>query len=199
MTDTELSRREFLVRADAAAKTSLIALSLPAIMSISAEARAAHAAHAAGAPSGAFVALGEEEAREFAAIAARIIPSDETPGATEAGAIHFMDRVLGDSHADMLPAMREGLADLQARADGTFGESSFAALSPEQQDELLRAIEDGAFFATMRFLTIAGTFSLPEYGGNRDLVGWELIGFENRHVWTSPYGFYDADYAAKGA
>lgn len=199
MTDTELSRREFLVRADAAAKTSLIALSLPAIMSISAEARAAHAAHAAGAPSGAFVALGEEEAREFAAIAARIIPSDETPGATEAGAIHFMDRVLGDSHADMLPAMREGLADLQARADGTFGEGSFAALSPEQQDELLRAIEDGAFFATMRFLTIAGTFSLPEYGGNRDLVGWELIGFENRHVWTSPYGFYDADYAAKGA
>jgi hypothetical protein len=41
-------------------------------------------------------------------------------------------------------------------------------------------------------------FSLPEYGGNKDELGWQLIGFEDRHVWTQPYGFYDADHLAKG-
>ena len=41
-------------------------------------------------------------------------------------------------------------------------------------------------------------FSLPEYGGNRDKVGYELIGFEDRHAWQSPYGYYDADYAERG-
>jgi hypothetical protein len=25
------------------------------------------------------------------------------------------------------------------------------------------------------------------------------LGFEDRHVWQSPYGYYDADYADKGA
>ncbi|MFT5048613.1 MAG: hypothetical protein ACI8UP_005617, partial [Porticoccaceae bacterium] len=38
----------------------------------------------------------------------------------------------------------------------------------------------------------------PEYGGNRDNIGYQLIGFEDRHAWQAPYGFYDADYAQRG-
>lgn len=193
MSDLELSRRAFLSRTAAAAGTSFIFLSAPMIVSASEHAHAAQAANAD------FRALTAAEAEEFGAIAARIIPSDETPGATEAGAIYFMDTVLADSHADFLPPMREGLAALQAASLSAHGTPLFSALTAAQQDALLTEIEDGKFFGTVRFLTVAGTFSLPEYGGNRDLIGWKMIGFENRHVWRPPYGFYDADYAAKGA
>jgi len=138
------------------------------------------------------------EAEEFAAIAARIIPSDETPGATEAGAIYFIDRVLGSSHAELLPALREGLSSLQSTARAAHGNPQFSAMAPAEQDELLRQIESSPFFLLMRFLTICGTFASPEYGGNRDYVGWQLIGFDHRHVWQAPYGYYDADYSQSG-
>ena len=35
---------------------------------------------------------------------------------------------------------------------------------------------------------------MPAYGGNRDGVGWKLIGFEDRHVFQPPFGYYDRDY-----
>jgi len=37
-------------------------------------------------------------------------------------------------------------------------------------------------------------FALPQYGGNRDSVGWKLIGFEDLHVFHPPFGYYDRDY-----
>ena len=37
-----------------------------------------------------------------------------------------------------------------------------------------------------------GFFSNPEYGGNHDLVGWKLIGFEDRFFYKPPFGYYDA-------
>ncbi len=192
MSDHTLSRRAFLHQSAIAARASLIALTVPMIMTASEQARAAHAEHAA------FVTLSEQEAAEFAAIAARIIPTDDSPGATEAGAIYFMDRVLGSSHATVLPELREGLSALQSRAMSAHGSATFHTLTESQQDALLTEIEDGPFFNTLRFLTIAGTFSLPEYGGNRDRLGWKIIGFEDRHMWMPPFAYYDADYAAKG-
>ena len=192
MNDIQLSRRAFLRQTGIAARNSLIVLSLPAIMSSSTAASEARLENSA------FKILGNDEAMEFAAIAARIIPTDETPGATEAGVIYFIDNVLGTSRTEVLQPMREGLASLQAAAMATYGSASFSALAPEQQDALLVSIEDTEFFGTMRYMTIAGMFSLPEYGGNRDYAGWNLIGFEHKHVWEPPFGFYDADYMAKG-
>jgi hypothetical protein len=71
-------------------------------------------------------------------------------------------------------------------------------LTETQQDDLLSQNEKTPFFATMRYLTIAGTFSLPKYGGNQNKVGYQIIGFEDRGAWAAPYGFYDADYMEKG-
>ncbi len=192
MNEIQLSRRAFLRQTGIAARNSLIVLSLPVIMSSSA------AASEAMLDNSAFKVLGSDEAREFAAIAARIIPTDETPGATEAGVIYFIDNVLGASRTEALAPMREGLASLQATAQSTYGSASFSALTTEQQDALLVSIEETEFFGTMRYMTIAGMFSLPEYGGNRDYAGWKLIGFEHKHVWSPPFGFYDADYMARG-
>ena len=38
-------------------------------------------------------------------------------------------------------------------------------------------------------------FTLPSYGGNRDGVGWKLLGFQDAHVFYPPFGYYDRDYA----
>jgi hypothetical protein len=35
---------------------------------------------------------------------------------------------------------------------------------------------------------------MPKYGGNHDKAGWKLLGFEDRHVWQPPFGYYDKDY-----
>jgi gluconate 2-dehydrogenase gamma chain len=188
----EHSRRAFLRQSLQVVRNSLIVLSIPAVLQSRAVASEVMQA------SGGFGTLQSAEAQEFAAVAARIIPSDDTPGATEAGVIHFIDNVLGTSRTEALAPLREGLASLQDAVRSAHGDRMFSALDPEQQDALLRDIEDTPFFATMRYLTIAGMFSLPDYGGNRDHSGWRLIGFEHRHVWEPPFGFYDADYMARG-
>ena len=192
MIDTQLSRRAFLRSASSAAKSSIIVLGLPAILVSCERSKLAILNNEE------FSVLSEEEAQEFHAIAARIIPTDETPGATEAGAIYFIDNVLSDNREAAHETLRLGLRELQVAVAVNFNAPYFHELEPEQQDQLLIEVEDTEFFGTIRFLTIAGMFSLPEYGGNRDKVGYELIGFEDRHAWQPPYGFYDADYAERG-
>jgi len=191
-----LSRRTFLQLTGEAARGSLVVLSLPILFSVAEQAKAAQHGAAQIAAAG-FKTLGVAEATELAAMAARIIPSDETPGATEAGAIYFIDNVLGSSRSEVLGPVREGLAALAGEAAAASGGGLFSALSAEQQDGLLRAIEQTPFFLTMRYLTICGTFCLPEFGGNRGGVGYQLVGMDHQHAWTAPYGYYDADYAEK--
>ncbi len=192
MNEIEYSRRAFLRHSLLAIRNSMIVLSIPAILD-----SAAFASEATRQGSN-FTTLNTEEAQELAAIAARIIPTDETPGANEAGVIHFIDNVLGSSRTEVLSPVREGLASLQEAVSRSHGGRKFSELEPQAQDAVLRDIEDTPFFSTMRYLTIAGMFSLPDYGGNRDHAGWKLIGFEHRHVWEPPFGFYDADYMARG-
>jgi gluconate 2-dehydrogenase gamma chain len=69
----------------------------------------------------------------------------------------------------------------------TFGSKRFAELTTAQQDQVLTGLEKdeiklegakaGAFFTAFLQNTIEGFFSDPLYGGNRDMVGWKLIGF----------------------
>jgi hypothetical protein len=87
--------------------------------------------------------------------------------------------------------LTEGRAGLDARAVEAHGQP-FAALGPAQQDALLREIEDTPFFGLAHYLTVAGMFALPTYGGNRGYAGWKLIGFDHRHGWAPPFGHYDA-------
>lgn len=181
----QYSRRAFLRTLSGSAQASLLALSTPAIM------LAGQQAHAAMQAGTGFTTLEVGEAAELAAIAARIIPTDETPGANEAGVIYFMDRVLGNERAELLEELRAGLTELKASAEANYGGTGFANRPAAQQDALLRGIETTSFFNTVRYLTIAGMFASPALGGNRDKVGWELLGFENRHSWQPPYGYYD--------
>ena len=123
-----------------------------------------------------------EQAREVEAIAAQIIPSDELgPGAREAGVVRFIDLVLSSFEREKQAVYREGLAGLGA----------FAALDRAKQIERLGAIEKTPFFETVREHTIMGFFSHPKYGGNRDGSGYRLLGFEDRHMFQPPFGYYD--------
>jgi gluconate 2-dehydrogenase gamma chain len=141
-----------------------------------------------------FEALTAAQAADLEAVAMRIIPSDDTPGAREAGVVHFIDRALATFNADQKPVFEEGLADLNRRTrERARGIASFAALQPERQDELLRSIEQTPFFQSARFAVLAGMFSDPSYGGNRDYVGWSLLEHVHQPGFQPPFGYYDAE------
>ena len=71
------------------------------------------------------------------------------------------------------------------------GQTKLSALTPAQQDEVLKSIERTPFFGVMRFATIAGMFSLPTHGGNKDFAGWKLVGQEPAMEFKSPFSWYD--------
>lgn len=131
--------------------------------------------------------LSPSEARTLEAIVTRLIPSDDKgPGAAEAGAARYIDRALGDALAALRNVYAAGLAAVEAHARESAGRP-FAELGPGEQDAVLGDLEanrapgfapDSATFFDLVFAhTLEGTFSDPHYGGNRDFVGWELLGY----------------------
>lgn len=184
------TRRNFLQSSAAALGGGWLLYSLPALSTLAACARESASR---GEP---LTTLTPDEGRTMAALAARIIPSEEGPGAEEAGAVHFVDRAVGSLFPDFLDGVRDGLADLDTRATRAgAGASSFADLEPGEQDGLIRDIENTPFFQTARMLTIMAVFSDPSYGGNRDGVGWTILGMERADHWSPPFGYYDAELA----
>lgn len=174
------ARRAFLQGSAAAAGLSLAGLSWSAV---AAAAQSAATARVSGAE---FVHLDAASAADIEAITARIIPTDDTPGAREAGVVWFVDQALAGFMAPAAGLVAAGIAELNDAAGRRFSE-----LPPDQQDALLGAHDETPYFGLLRFLTLAGMLSMPARGGNRDHVGWRLIGFEHRHVWTQPFGHYD--------
>ena len=142
----------------------------------------------------ALISLTPAEVRTMRAFAAQIIPSDDgIPGATEAGAVYFIDRALGAPFfAASVPIVRRGLADLDMRARMMRRGKDFAALPDESQIAIMRDVERDPFFDVARTLVIIGTFSDPSHGGNRGTVGWTAIGLDHRPSYSAPFGWYDA-------
>jgi gluconate 2-dehydrogenase gamma chain len=154
-----------------------------------------HAQHAVAAGATTLSFLTAEEAKLFDAIAAQIVPTDDTPGAREAGAVYFADHACTGFFSYAAADLRRGLAQCErdfraAQPD----QPGFAAASPASQKAYLTSIETTAFFGLVRTLTILGLLADPAYGGNRDGVGWKLIGFDDAHVFQPPFGDYDRDY-----
>ena len=64
------------------------------------------------------------------------------------------------------------------------------------QDDALRMLQNGAsgvasdvraFFRLLRHHILEGVFCEPIYGGNQNLVGWQLVGFPGQQ-----YGYADS-------
>jgi gluconate 2-dehydrogenase gamma chain len=190
-----VSRRTFLAGSSVLAGASLARTGLPALLAV---AQTACTARDEGA---AFETLSDAEARELEAIAARILPATDTPGAREAGVVYFFDRSFGSIMQEQLAFARQGLTDFNAGIPAAFpGAGLFSDLDAADQDRYLGAREDTGFFGFMRFMTLAGFFGMSSYGGNRDHVGWQLLGIDPRqHAWQPPFGHYDAEYMRAAA
>jgi len=140
--------------------------------------------------------LNSAEARIVEAIAARIFPTTDTPGATEAGAVFYIDRLLHKAYPSLLSTYQMGCAAADRHARKKF-KQPFAALPPEKQDAVLRDFEQAKvpayakadrFFSLVRRHTMEGVLGEPSYGGNRNLVGWRLVGFPGQQFgYPDPY------------
>jgi len=182
------SRREFLQGSGLLAGTSALRWGIPGLGALS---QAACSARDAGA---AFETLSAGAARELDAIAARILPTTDTPGAHDAGVIWFMDKALGDFLAPQKDFLLAGLADFQAPVAAAFpGATRFSDLDTGDQDRHLHTQDTTPFFGLVRFMTLAGMFGMASYGGNRDAAGWRLLGLDpHQHAFLPPFGHYDA-------
>ena len=184
-------RREFLGTSLHALGGAWLMQLLPDIERASATARAAFLRQEP------FRTLTPAEARIAEAVAVAIFPDDGTPGAREAGVVYFIDGALGSFFGGMLPLIREGLAQLDARARER-DVAGFAALPAAARDDVLRAVETSPFFGTMRLLAILGMFADPSYGGNAGGAGWRLLRLERAPAYAPPFGYYDREARAAG-
>jgi gluconate 2-dehydrogenase gamma chain len=148
------------------------------------------------------------EAAFVEAAVARLIPKDELgPGALEAGVPDYIDRQLAGAWGAGERLYRSG-----PWREGTPGQGyqlpftpaelfrnalravdgEFPKLPPHKQDEYLDrlhkdkrdlgGVPSNVFFESLLEVTIEGFFSDPVYGGNRDMVGWKLIGFPGAYA-----------------
>ncbi|MDH5589278.1 MAG: gluconate 2-dehydrogenase subunit 3 family protein [Gemmatimonadota bacterium] len=185
-------RRAFLADSGTLLGGAWLTLNLPVLEKLSAQARVA------AAEGKAFVVLSPREAAVVEAASARIIPSDGTPGAREAGVVHFVDAALQEG---VFAGMREAVAGVVAVLDGMAGgDGGYAALPEDGQDRTLTALEkeEPGLFGLLRLLTVVGTFVDPSYGGNQGEVGWTLLGFQRSGGWQPPFGHYDRAYREAG-
>jgi gluconate 2-dehydrogenase gamma chain len=158
-------------------------------------AAAEHASHVASASPGAFRFLNPADAADVDAMAAQILPTGLSPGAREAHAVYFIDRALATFFCDRAPAFRTGLAQFQRSFQRAHpATTSFALAATAEQVGFLTSVERTEFFDTVRVLTIVGTLSSSEYGGNCAGAGWKIMGFEDQHVFNPPFGYYDRGY-----
>jgi gluconate 2-dehydrogenase gamma chain len=170
-----------------------------------------------------YVYFTPDEAAFIEAAVSRLIPKDELgPGAAEAGVPFFLDRQLaGDYGAGgrwymqgpwakgeatqgyqtrMTPAQlyRAALKAIDDASSQANDGRTFAKLSTDQQDALLKQLEAGklnlgggvdakSFFAQLLQNVMEGFFSDPLYGGNRDMAGWKLIGFPGARYDNTPF------------
>ena len=175
MTNT-ISRRGFFNRTALYGGTAFVALNFPQTLQAAKE-------------SSTRVVFSRSEWATVEAITGRIIPTDDDPGAIEAGCVNFIDKALANEDQSLRPEYEAGIPGLDAVSRKRF-RKQFIGLEAEQQDEVLTAMESGnpdgwpsgdvapeQFFETVRTQTVFGFLADPKYGGNRDYAGWKLMGY----------------------
>ena len=135
----------------------------------------------------------EQEAKVVVATCERIFPANESgPGATQAGAVVYIDRQLAGPYGTDKYRYTQGPFVESVPGHGYQGKENpqetyragieklgtdFAELEGSKQDERLKAIEKTYFFQLLRQHTIEGMFCDPMHGGNAGLIGWQMLGY----------------------
>jgi Gluconate 2-dehydrogenase subunit 3 len=206
MNNLHENRRNFLLQVGGVAGAAWMSAQWPIIL-----AAAEHAHQAANAKTPAKLeVLTREQARQVEAVTAQMIPTDDTPGAREAGVVYFIDRALKTFASEAAPVYEKGIVRLnELTAANCPGVKSFADASAEQQEAVLEKLAEESghggyrwmgtgdsrdFFETIRLHTIWGFLADPSAGGNRDYAGWKAIGRDPEFTFSPPFGYYDKNY-----
>jgi gluconate 2-dehydrogenase gamma chain len=129
----------------------------------------------------------------------RVLPRDADPGALDANVPFYIDRILQSPQLEnMKKNFIPGVAALDRRAQRMF-KVGFAQATPAQQDEVLtifknspEASGEARWYEMLVVLTLEGFLGDPTYGGNKDSVGWKLVGFTLvNHAEADPTAPYD--------
>jgi gluconate 2-dehydrogenase gamma chain len=123
-------------------------------------------------PAAQTLSLTPAQATMVSAIADRIIPRTDTPGAADVGVPAFIDLLYGQFMTDAeRKLLTDGLADVEAAAKSAQS-ATFATLSADRQDAVLRGIakaeegRDQGFFRLIRSATVLGYFTSEQVGKN---------------------------------
>ncbi len=112
----------------------------------------------------------DREVETVAAVAERILPETDTPGARGALVHQYIDFVLSKGEAADGDRFREGLVSLDRRSAALFGKP-FAELETGRQDEVLTEISESPFFQVAKRLTVDGYYRSEV--GMRQELGFE--------------------------
>jgi len=201
-------RRHFFSQLGGLAGAAWLRASWPALL-----AAAQHAHEAVRSPSERKLrVLSPDQARELEALASQIIPTDDLPGAREAGVIYFIDRALETFAKEDLSIYEQGIRTVNQLTQSTFPSiQRFSDASSEQQLQIFSALAGhwdarrdpfsgdssaagSTFLSTLWHHTVFGFLLVPEAGGNFDYAGWKLIGRDPAPSFSPPFGYYDRDY-----
>lgn len=209
----DFSRRHFLFQSMTGVSAAWLAAQWPEIL-----AAHDHAMQAVASPVPPKLEFfSPQQAADVEAICSTIIPTTDTPGAREAGVIYFIDRSLMTFAMDQREPFLQALAAVRQITKTVFpAAENFASLTAEQQITTLKAVEatkpdekrdanlaagakpssiDGQqVIGTLRFATVLGFLANPEYGGNRNRAGWDVLNFKPAMAHFPPFGFYDKEY-----
>jgi gluconate 2-dehydrogenase gamma chain len=132
--------------------------------------------------------LTEAEASLLDAVCAQIIPTDQDPGAREAGCVRYIDWQLAGPHKRLAGRYHDGLAALVATCQALH-QKPFEQLSSDEQVKLLAKLEagqapkehwtkvsSGEFFGLVCDHTMQGFYGSPRHGGNRDYASYRMLG-----------------------
>jgi gluconate 2-dehydrogenase gamma chain len=130
------------------------------------------------------IELTTEEWHLLERLTATVLPSDEQPGACEADVIGFLRRAFGAGRwAGQRELLTTGLRTLDALARSQCG-SAFASCPPDACAAVLDRLQRVPHRSARRFLTLAidmtlaGFLCAPRHGGNRDRIGWTVVGWQ---------------------
>ncbi|HEY1373818.1 MAG TPA: gluconate 2-dehydrogenase subunit 3 family protein [Candidatus Binatia bacterium] len=138
--------------------------------------------------------LDHAQLRILEAVAERIFPATDTPGAVALGAVEYILRALAGDYPEAIPVYERGLGEIDRHALKRFGRN-FVSLGEDEMNAILSDFENGRadfddaadFFETVRCHVLEGIFGEPEYGGNRGLAGWRIVDFPGQQ-----HGYPDA-------
>lgn len=156
-------------------------------LGIAASAAACGAATSCVRNSGSWRFFKTNEAETVNAICERIIPADQDPGAAAAGVVNFIDKQMCGPFRRFQKTYRQGVIAVNHVSLRQF-QKPFVELAPEQQDEVLTAMEQNKvppdvwdpaqarlFFDMMINHTMQGFYGDPRHGGNREAVSWRML------------------------